>query len=148
MTSLTRRSIGMDLPSLLSRSWVDEVFSRDLAPIFETTRATFPYDIVDHTDADGKVTATELVFAVGGVTKNDVSLEVTGDTLSVNINKTDKDNENRVIRHKGISRRSMSVDYVLHGLDRDAISASLKDGELRILLPKQETKKITVDIKD
>lgn len=137
-----------DFPSIFSRHWLDEIFPTNVDVFFDSPRATFPYDIIDHVDDDGKTTATELVFAVGGINKKDIQLKITGNTLSVNIDKSQKEDPTKVIRHKGISRRSMSIDYVLHNVDKEKISSSLKDGELRILLPKQKPNEVFIDIKD
>jgi len=137
-----------DFPSFFSRHWLDEIFPSKLDVFYDSPRATFPYDIVDHVDDDGKTTATELIFAVGGIHKDEIKLKVTENTLSVNIDKSQKNDPNKVVRHKGISRSSMSIDYVLHNVDKDNITSSLKDGELRIVLPKQKPQEVFIDIKD
>lgn len=137
-----------DFPSLFSRHWMDSIFPTDLDKMFESPRAIFPYDIVDHTDEKGNVTSTELVFALGGISKNDINIKVVGDTLSVDINKSEKEEKNKVVRHKGISRRSMSIDYGLYGVDKENIKAKLKDGELKITLPRSEVNESVVKIED
>jgi HSP20 family molecular chaperone IbpA len=146
-TQLIRKGFD-DFPSVFSRQWLDEIFPSNFDVFYQSPRATFPYDIVDHVDDDGKTTATELIFAVGGITKDEIKLKITGNTLSVNIDKSQQDDPKKIIRHKGISRRSMSIDYGLHNVDKDKITSSLKDGELKIILPKQIPQEVLIDIKD
>lgn len=127
-------------PSLFSFNWMDEMFEAEVpSKYFESPRVTFPYDVVD-VEENGVVKATELVFAVGGVPKESISIETNGNTLHIKINKSEKDSgeQARHYRRKGIQRRSMSADYVLNGVDKDNISAELKDGELTITLPREK----------
>lgn len=148
-TSVITKKMGLDdFPTLFSRHWFDEVVPSIVDDFFATPRATFPYDVVDHTDDNGNVVSTELVFAVGGIGKEDIDLKIRGNSLCLNINKTDEPTKNKVVRHKGISRRSMSVDYGLYGVDAEKISAKLQNGELRITLPKKEISESVIEIKD
>ena len=137
-----------DFPSLFSRHWFDEIVPSIMDDFFASPRATFPYDVIDHTDDNGKTISTELVFALGGINKKDIDLKIRGNSLCLNINKTEEQSKNKVVKHKGISRRSMSVDYGLYGVDVEKISAQLQNGELRITLPRKDFLESVIEIKD
>jgi len=79
---------------------------------------------------------------VPGVQKNEISLSLKNDNLTISWSrkrekKDDKAARKSYERSKGSFTRSFNVD----GADPDKIQAALKDGVLKIVLPKSENSK-------
>ncbi len=103
----------------------DEFFNREIA-LFKT-------DISDN----GKEYLIEAELP--GFSKNDITIEVNEDRLTIAATKDDsteerKDNYLRKERRSGKVMRS----FILDGVDRDRIRAEFQDGILKLVLPKAE----------
>ena len=83
--------------------------------------------------------SAELIYALAGIKKEDISVNVDNNILTLFVNpKEDKRTDiDRVINHK-ISNRSMKCSWKLSGLDVDKIDVKFEDGLLTIKLPKAE----------
>lgn len=109
-----------------------------------------PCDVVQYKDDDGNITATEIQYALAGYNKDNVTIEVNGDKLTIIIEKTDSKEDtskNKHYVHKGISHRKIETRYNLSGYDKDHIEASFENGILSLKLPvtqKDEVKKIEI----
>ena len=78
-----------------------------------------------------------------GVSKDNLKVEVTGDTLTISAEydekKEEKGEDDKYVyreRRCGSMRRSFNVE----GIREDEITAEFRDGVLKLTLPKQETK--------
>lgn len=137
------------LPSLFDSTFPNKLL-RDLGgwESFYTSDG-FPYDIKETLDKDGNTEETQLIFAVAGVDKDDIKVKVEYDRLFVNIEQTEKleDESTRYVR-KGLSHRSMSKSFYLRGINKEKIQSSLENGLLTIKLPTEEKEKgKLIDIK-
>lgn len=79
---------------------------------------------------------------VPGVQKNEINLSLKNDTLIISWSRKREKNEEKAAkksyeRSEGSFTRSFNVD----GADPDKIQAALKDGVLKIVLPKNENSK-------
>lgn len=78
-----------------------------------------------------------VMVEVPGVKKDDISITVSDDTLTINVNKN-KDNKDTEYLVKEISNYSISRSFYLEGIDEDTIKAKLNDGILVINLLKNK----------
>ena len=87
---------------------------------------------------------------VAGVEKEDVNINVEDNYLIVNVNESEKkeENNNNYLR-KEIVYKSCKRKYYIGNIKEDQIQASLKDGILRITVPKEEisSKRNKIEIK-
>lgn len=102
--------------------------------VFQT--ASYPKcDIIDYDDK------LELVFEIPGLTKEHVSIEIDGDTLSVSGNKhknAEREGGKYLRRElkKSSFKRTFTTDPKVFDLDN--VRASFNDGVLELVLPKRE----------
>lgn len=104
-------------------------------PFFGTADlATFKTDITD--EGDHFLLEADLP----GFDKNDIHLDINGDTLSVQAERHSKvekkDEGNRVVRMER-SYGTYSRQYDITGIDADRISAKYDNGVLKLYLPKK-----------
>jgi HSP20 family protein len=80
--------------------------------------------------------------ACTGLSKEDVELNIEGDTLIIRYDKGHKENENRKYIHRGVARRSFSLGYkISHYFDISKTDATMENGLLRIVIPFAEEAK-------
>lgn len=140
MNALIKYGLG-DFPALFSRQWLDELYDDfDRSSFFLTDKSTFPYDVVDVKNDKDETIASKIIFAVGGVKKEDIEVSVSNHILSVNIKSSNGESSKskEVVRRKGIARRSMKLDWGLHNVEEENITARLENGELIVNLPINE----------
>lgn len=139
-----------NIPSIFNSNLFGELFSnvtssdpfKDFERIFGTSQIV-PYDFIENKDEKGIVTSHEIQYALAGYDKDDISIELDGDTLSVKIEKTEKtDDSNKNYVHRGISQRRIQASYCINGYDKENIGSSFENGVLKISLPLAEKKQI------
>jgi HSP20 family protein len=113
---------------------------RDVAVLRRAMRRReIPYPPLDLVDQDDKVV---VKAALPGVDRNEVTLSVLGDTLTIAGEKKLPATEDvTYIRHErphGTFRRLVDMPY---SIDQSNITATYKDGVLTITLPKAEEAK-------
>jgi HSP20 family protein len=119
--------------------------ARQVEPSGEASGMLAP--AIDVTESEDKYVVTAELPGVG---KDDISLEVHDDTLSIRGEKRseregEKDKRHWVERSYGAFRRSIRIPT---GLQQSDLAASFKDGVLRVEIPKPEERKPrTVSIK-
>lgn len=129
-----------------------EVFFRDAfnssnkffqSIIDDSFKMTYPVDIFS--DDNG----IEIDIAVVGADKDDISIEIENDILTVSYKKQDDQNTNRYYYKRGIAKRSFSFAWKISKGDLDNIDVSLDKGLLKIFIPwiKEQKKSRTVKIK-
>lgn len=150
MTSIIKAlDQAMGMPSLFDSAFPSKLL-RDVGSwdSFYTTDV-FPFDIKVKKDKTGNTEYTQLIFAVAGIDKDDISVKVEYDRLIVNIDQT-KDVEDESIHYlrRGLSHRSMSKTFYLRGIEPEDIQSTLENGLLTITLPSTEkTRGKLIDIK-
>jgi HSP20 family protein len=98
--------------------------------------ASYPKcDIIDYDDK------MELVFEIPGLSKEQVSIDIDGDTLSISGNKhkqVEREGGKFLRRElkKSSFKRTFNVDSTV--FDLDTIRATFTDGVLELVLPKRE----------
>jgi HSP20 family protein len=98
--------------------------------------ASYPKcDIIDYDDK------MELVFEIPGLSKEQVSIDIDGDTLSISGNKhkqVEREGGKFLRRElkKSSFKRTFSVDSKV--FDLDSVRATFTDGVLELVLPKRE----------
>ena len=78
-----------------------------------------------------------------GFRKQDISIDVNGDYLTVSAQRTEEKNEkdkNGGYIHRERSYGSFRRSFDVSGVDTDAISAAYKDGVLTLTMPKKQSK--------
>lgn len=138
-------------PTIFGRSAWDELiegFMEDFDKCFGNEQVV-PCDVIQLKDKKGNITATEIQYALAGYDKNNVTIQIDGDKLSLKIEKTEKtesETEKEYV-HQGISHRRIEAAYSLNGYDKDKIEASFENGLLKLklpVIPKGEVKKIEI----
>jgi HSP20 family protein len=119
-------------PTLFDRFFVD--FDRAFVPRAGSARP--PMDVVAYEDR------LELVADLPGLSRDDVDLEVADGVLTVRADRAlEVPEQGRVVRRER-SARTFSRSFALGDeVDVDAIGATMRDGVLRITLPKSERAK-------
>ena len=128
-----------DVPSIFERK------GRDLFSGFSKEFDKILNGKCDFEELDDKYV---VALEVPGVKKDEINITLKNETLNINWSRTNEKKEGKkkrsnYERSEGSFRRSFSVE----GADADKINAELKDGVLKIELPKQEAlkpKKITI----
>jgi len=98
------------------------------APLAET-KLPHPVDIYE--------TETHLVFDIActGVSQEELEVQTQNNTLRVNYNKVDKDDEAKYI-HRGIAKRSFNLGWKIDSkFDLNKADAEFKYGLLKIAIP-------------
>lgn len=140
MTDLIKAT-GFNLPNLFDAHGMSKLFEEFDRNLFDS-RSGYPYDIVLLEDR-----TTILKYALAGFTKEDIKVNVTGDSLNIEATTDAKDDESNIrYLHKGIAERTLKVSWKLGPLvDKHSIKSSFEDGMLRIEIPVKEEE--LVDIK-
>ncbi|MCM8803722.1 MAG: Hsp20/alpha crystallin family protein [Candidatus Omnitrophica bacterium] len=114
---------------------IDRFFSKDF-DIWEGPR-TFDVDI--YQDAENIILKAEIP----GMNKEDISISLTEDTVTISGKKTEeKKIERENYLRKEIKTGSFSRSFTLPcAVDREKVKASYKNGVLEIVLPKSEKEK-------
>jgi HSP20 family protein len=122
-------------------SEIDRLFETALgdfaAPAFEHR---FPVDLYE--DKDNTYVRAELP----GLTRDDISVEVVNDYLTINGNRKVTDDDGKVTETFSLNRSIALSDAV----QADKVSATYENGVLSVTLPKREEakpKKVTIEIK-
>lgn len=137
---------------------MDDMFKQLNAFINETTpyvnkglKAVLhrPHNLYTIKNEAGEVTAYKIKVVTTPFKKDDVSVKVNGDILTIlcgSENHVDEDEEHLV--YHGISAQSWVGKLKLKGIDIKSIAASVKDGMLEITLPTMKKEKLddTIDI--
>ncbi|MGZ3726110.1 MAG: Hsp20/alpha crystallin family protein [Pseudobdellovibrio sp.] len=117
--------------------YLDDVFSRDLAPFYGDDRVLSPAMDIDET-------ATEYIVSADlpGIKKEDISIECSGNQLTVS---GERKYESEEGRHSGRRERfygSYERSFTLpNGVDSNNVKADFEGGVLTIHIPKGELAK-------
>jgi HSP20 family molecular chaperone IbpA len=125
---------------------------------FYTKEGGFPYDVIVYADENGDSIKTEIVYAVAGVSRDNIKVKVENNTLEIiidnmsqndSINHTNEKGETIYYAHKGISSKSLQKRFTLgQGVDKNKIESKLENGLLTIILPTEKSPKPkAIDIK-
>ena len=94
------------------------------------------------TDIEDKGDSYELKADLPGFDKKDISIEITGDTLTIGAKHSSNDEvkkEGKVIRSERYTS-SYKRSFDISGIDADNITADYRDGVLTLQLPKEQPK--------
>lgn len=151
-----RRGSGSMLPmspfDLLTMDLVDPLMEgmfRTPSNLQRTGMRNMPIDILEESDA------FELKADLPGVMKEDIKIDVDGDTLSVSVTHTEtreegdpegeeNGNEAEVVSERKVHRRERSSMYLERSVrlpdtaDMEQVDAKLQDGVLTLRVPKKE----------
>ena len=132
--------------------WMDRMF-RETGPYYLGRRALpeaageelveTAAPSVDIKEKEGKIV---VAADIPGVEKGDISINIKGDMLEISAEKKEEKEEGYIRRERSYRRFYRSIPLPAE-VDRDKVEASLKDGVLRIEMPKlagEEVKKIEV----
>lgn len=132
LTPFERRSLGLfDAMHELEKDFFGDTWAGT-----NLRSRSFSTDIKD--EGDKYVLEAELP----GFAKEDISIDITGDTLTLSAERGSETNEdegkNYIRRERvyGSYRRSFNIS----GVDSDAVGAEYKDGVLTVSMPKKEPK--------
>lgn len=148
MTSLIKRN--SIFPSLFSLDGISDLFGEiEKEMMYSTPSHSYPTDIVEILDENGKASGYEINIAGAGISKDNVNIDIEDDVLNINIEKKSEiEDKNRKYLKKGISYRSMKTRYGLHGINKEKIDAKFDNGLLKISLPlNEEVKPKQIEIK-
>ena len=115
-----------------------EMFNEMEKNLFKNANTAYPI----RTDVKDNGTSYELTADLPGCAKEDISIDVEDDVLTISATRSSEAEEKkkdyvRVERTYGKLARSFDVS----GVDTDAITASYENGVLKLVLPKKEEEK-------
>lgn len=116
---------------------LDNFFKDGFTSFFDLGRreSSYPYDLYENE------TNVILEIPLAGYSKDDVSVEVKNDTLSVNIKKSETKDNSKYFSKK-IKKSNLSLSLPLgNSVETSKIEASLKDGLLKVSMPKSPEQK-------
>ena len=139
------------LPALFSSRWFNSIFD-DTFPekVLEDQNAFYPYNI--SVVKEGEDTQKYILeVALAGVGKNNISIDVKDDVLTIGVSKEDKEPEQgQSYLKRGISRRKSTFSYKLdtNQVDVKKIQSAYIDGLLTVTIPvkKKETHKVDIKV--
>ena len=110
--------------------------------LFDAFNSMFNDAFAKEMKTDIEETDKEYVLSieVPGVKKEEIELSFTNDTLTINVKKEDKKEDNKNYITKEISTLEMNRSYYLDDVDENQIEAKLENGILTVNLKKQEKK--------
>lgn len=139
------------LPALFSSRWFNSLFEETFPEkIVEDQGNFYPYNISVVKDGE-EVTKYIVEVALAGVGKNNISVDVKHDVLTIQINKENEttDDTRTFLKH-GISRRKSTFSYKLdtNQVEAKKIQSTYIDGLLTVIVPvkKKETHKIDIKV--
>jgi HSP20 family molecular chaperone IbpA len=111
-----------------------------------------PHNLTNVKDDKGNIVAQKLTVVTTPFKKDDVSVKIAGDVLSVRCGSENvEDAENEDVVYRGISSQAYQFELKLgECIDKSAIKAENKDGLLTISLPyvvEEEKKPEEIEIK-
>ncbi|MGM0902878.1 MAG: Hsp20/alpha crystallin family protein [Bacillota bacterium] len=116
---------------------IDDFFRQPLFP-----QTTFHVEVQEQ--GDKHIVTAELP----GVNKEQIGIDILGDTLSISVKKqdifTEEDDRNKVYRRSESLQRSSRTISFPHPIDEKRVKASYRNGLLEISVPKVKGK--TIDI--
>jgi HSP20 family molecular chaperone IbpA len=134
------------MSNILNNRWgslFDEPFFQDIFNVFNT-KTTYPYNIDAYEDR------VVIEIPLAGYKKDNISLEVEDNILSLKVSKKEEKDSTGKYMHKGISNRDLFFKWNLHSsLDSDSIQSTFEDGMLVITIKgkhKEKNKKL-IEIK-
>ncbi len=139
------------LPALFSSRWLDSIFDiADPGRIIEDQSSFYPYNISTYKDQDNELFKYVIEVALAGVGRQNISVDVKDNLLTIVISKEDTDPAFNVSYIKrGISRKKSTLSYRLdlNQIDVKNISSSYVDGLLTVSVPAIKKQVHKVDIK-
>jgi HSP20 family molecular chaperone IbpA len=133
-------------PSLLGRGVFDDIFDSMLDVPALMNRTTQGYPVADiYRNEEGE---TVMEFALAGFDRENLHVEVFPDKRSIEVSADSHGDEENTSRR--IARRTFHKSYVNYdnNLDLDAMSATFKNGLLRLVVPpRPELKPLAIEIK-
>lgn len=136
------------LPTIFAPTLIDRFFN-EFNDDWYTVKDTYPYNITQRVTKNGDVASTDITFALAGVGRGQVNVQVEDGGLVVSVDKPEKpatDDVEVKYLHRGISARSMKVKFTLYNVDTDKITSVFKDGLLEISLPTKTKTVKTINI--
>ena len=134
-------------PSIFRSSLLDDFFGGwpDIESMF-FEKGSVPCDIAEIKDENGDIIANEFTYALAGYDKDNVSIEVDDDRLTIKVDKKEEiDDESKNYIHKGLTKKTHQWSYVLNNsVSAEGIKASMEQGLLKVYVPIQKEIKNTV----
>ena len=139
---------GNMFPSLFDQKTFESIFQAlDEPARWYPAQTAYPYNVEEERDETSRTTKTVLTFALAGVEKDAIKIEVIDNSLKVRVEKSESVREgNWVTRHKGISSRSLNLSFKLNDVDESKITSKFENGLLEITLPSIEHKTHNIKI--
>lgn len=147
--SSTERAYNQ-LPALFSSSWFNSIFDGAFPEkVLEDSSAFYPYNISVVKDKE-EIQKYILEVALAGVGRDNISIDVKDDILTIGVSKEDREPlQNQAYLKKGISRRKSNFSYKLdtNQVDVKKIQSTYIDGLLTLTIPVKRKETHKVDIK-
>ncbi len=124
MTQLAKRFDAFDL---LFKNLFDD---RSIFTPLDSAKINHPVDIYE------TESGLNIEVAGTGLTKEDVRIEIEGDSIRISYDKTSDEIENKSYLYKGISKRSFNLAYrVSNKFNLQKAEAEMENGLLKISIP-------------
>jgi HSP20 family molecular chaperone IbpA len=148
MTSALTRKLT-PVPTIYGSSLFNEFFG-GVDDVFKNYKTSVPYNVYQKHGADNQLEATIIEVALAGYDKSNISVRAVGDELKIEVAKQEEiQNEYQTCLHKGISSRSIHLEYKLAGIyDKKNIESTFRNGLLSIKIPVSQEETTTITIND
>lgn len=140
MTDLIKSNL-FNFPTLFDARAMSKLFEDFDRDLWES-RSGYPYNVIQKGDT------TILKYALAGFTKDDIKVNVSGDTLNIEaVADAEKESEDIKYLHRGIAERSLKVYWELGArADKKNIKSSFEDGMLIIEIPVKPLESIDIKV--
>lgn len=138
-----------NFPTIFTPNLIDKIF-HEFNDDWFTVKDAYPYNITQRTDKTGELVDTNITFALAGVAKDAVNVQIEDGSLIVSVTKAERADDADTVTHylhRGISSRAMKTRFSLYNVDVDNITSTFRDGLLEIKLPSKtkSVKQINID---
>lgn len=138
------------VPLLFSDNLFNSFFDQITPAKMYPSDTVYPYNVEDYEDEKGHLLKTAITFALAGVPKSAINIDVSDNILSIEVKDAQTSREapkgRWILKHKGIGQRQSKISFSLHDADEENITSSFKDGMLEIVVPVIKHKKHSIKI--
>lgn len=126
---------------------VFDVFNDEFFQPNRWAKSSYPMNVISVKEK-GKTIAKRLEYALAGFRKDEITLSIKDDILTIDAEHKQESDENEIPEYNGISYKKMSLSYALmENADQEKITCRFENGLLSITIPLKKEDEPTNDFK-